>query len=27
VNGGTYPAHYLVEVNRATGVPTLVATG
>ena len=27
VKGGTYPAHYLVEVNQATGVPTLVAYG
>ncbi len=27
VRGGTYPAHYWVEVNQATGVPTLVAYG
>ena len=27
VNGGPYQAHYLVEVNEATGVPTLVANG
>jgi len=27
VKGGTYPAHYWVEVNQATGVPTLVAYG
>ena len=27
VKSGTYKAHYLVEVNQATGVPTLVAYG
>ncbi len=27
VAGGTYQAHYLVEVNQGTGVPTLVAYG
>ena len=27
VKGGTYQAHYWVEVNQATGVPTLVAYG
>jgi hypothetical protein len=27
VKGGAYPGHYLVEVNQATGVPTLVAYG
>lgn len=27
VKGGTYPAHYWVEVNQATGVPTLIAYG
>jgi hypothetical protein len=27
VKGGAYPAHYLVEVNQATGVPTLIAYG
>lgn len=27
VKGGTYEAHYWVEVNQATGVPTLVAYG
>lgn len=27
VKGGAYPAHYWVEVNQATGVPTLVAYG
>jgi hypothetical protein len=25
--GAPYPAHYLVEVNQATGVPTLIAYG
>ncbi len=27
VQGGTYHAHYRVEVNETTGVPTLVAYG
>jgi hypothetical protein len=27
VNGDSYRAHYLVEVNQATGVPTLMAYG
>jgi hypothetical protein len=27
VKGGAYQAHYWVEVNQATGVPTLVAYG
>ncbi len=27
VAGGTYQAHYLVDVNQGTGVPTLIAYG
>ena len=27
VKGGTYQAHYWIEVNEASGVPTLVAYG